>query len=397
MDSPLLKIDVAILGGGVAGLWALNLLHARGYSAVLFEEGDLGGAQTLGSQGMIHGGVKYALGGVPTAASESIASMPAVWRECLAGRGAVDLRRCRLLSEHCYLWSGSAGGRLNSFLASKLLQGRVVALPTEDCPAALRHPDFRGRVYRLPDPVLDVSSLLAALAEPNAQSIFRIDWRNAALRRRGRAACLSLPGATIDPQCLLLTAGSSNESLVASLGARGPAMQRRPLQQVLVKHEYEPPLFGHCVGSKPSPRLTISSHRAGDGRPVWYLGGDLATAGASEEPERLIRRARDELATVLPWVDLGNCEWRTLKLDRAEPRQAGARRPGGAFLGAVDGLDNALVGWPGKLTLAPRLGDALLDALRQRGILPRHEPDLSGLQALPRPRLASPCWDTLFR
>ena len=73
MNSPILKIDAAILGGGVAGLWALNLLRARGYSAVLFEAGDLGGAQTIDSQGMIHGGIKYALGGALTSASESVA------------------------------------------------------------------------------------------------------------------------------------------------------------------------------------------------------------------------------------------------------------------------------------------------------------------------------------
>ena len=63
----------------------------------------------------------------------------------------------------------------------------------------------------------------------------------------------------------------------------------------------------------------------------------------------------------------------------------------------MDGLDNVLVGWPGKLTLAPRLGDVLLDSLRQRNIQPRHEPDLSCLQTPPRPGVAAPCWDTLFR
>ncbi len=28
------RVDVAIVGGGIAGLWLLNLLRARGYSAV---------------------------------------------------------------------------------------------------------------------------------------------------------------------------------------------------------------------------------------------------------------------------------------------------------------------------------------------------------------------------
>ena len=397
MATPTIKTDVAIFGGGVAGLWALNRLRDEGYSALLFEEEALGSAQTIASQGIIHSGIKYALGGLPTTASESIAAMPALWRDCLEGRGPVDLRACKLLSESCHLWStAGAGGRLAGFLASQLLHGSVLALQPCDYPAALQHPDFRGRVYRLPDPVLDIPSLLATLATPHSELIFKIDWRTAGLHARDGVASLTTPDVHLQAQCMLLTAGGGNEALLASLGAPGPAMQRRPLQQVLVKHEYEAPLFGHCIGHKPSPRLTISSHRSRDGQPVWYLGGDLATAGAAEEPGRLIDRAREELEAVLPWIDLGDSQWCTLTLDRAEPRQSRLRRPDTAFVETVDGVKNALVGWPGKLTLAPRLGEAVLDALRHRDIQPRHQPDLSALSALPRPEIATPRWERGF-
>ena len=395
MSSPTLHIDVAILGGGIAGLWALNLLRQQGFSAALFEADALGSGQTIGSQGIIHGGIKYALGGALTPGSEAIAAMPATWRDCLQGRGAVDLRSCKLLSEACYLWStGGTGSRLNGFLASKLIRGRVEALQPADYPPPLQHPDYRGSVYRLPDPVVDVSSLLETLRKPHAQSIFKIDWRTAVLQRHHRLARLELPQACIEAQCLLLTAGSGNETLIRSLDAGGPSMQRRPLQQVLVKHEYDQPLFGHCIGRKPSPRLTISSHHTQDGQPLWYLGGDLATAAAGEAPDRLIQRAREEVRTLLPWIDLGNCEWSTLSLDRAEPQQTRKRRPAGAFLAAVDGIDNALVAWPGKLALVPRLGEQLLGTLRDKRIRPRYAQSLSGLQSMPRPELAAPCWDT---
>ena len=60
MVTPVLQTDIAIIGGGVAGLWALNLLRQRGYSTVLFEQDALGSDQTIGSQGIIHGGIKYA-------------------------------------------------------------------------------------------------------------------------------------------------------------------------------------------------------------------------------------------------------------------------------------------------------------------------------------------------
>ncbi len=51
-----------------------------------------------------------------------------------------------------------------------------------------------------------------------------------------------------------------------------------------------------------------------------------------------------------------------------------------------------------RLQQAPKMyAYEVLDALHQRGIQPQHRPDLSCLQALPRPRMATPCWDTLFR
>ena len=47
MSRQLLHTDIAIIGGGVAGLWTLNQLRNRGYSAVLFEQQALGSCQTI--------------------------------------------------------------------------------------------------------------------------------------------------------------------------------------------------------------------------------------------------------------------------------------------------------------------------------------------------------------
>ena len=71
--APDLKTDIAIIGGGIAGVWVLNLLRARGVDCMLFERDALGSGQTIASQGMIHGGIKYALGGALTGSSEAIA------------------------------------------------------------------------------------------------------------------------------------------------------------------------------------------------------------------------------------------------------------------------------------------------------------------------------------
>ena len=50
--------QIAIIGGGVCGLWLLNQLSREGYQTLLFEKDALGSGQSLASQGMIHGGIK---------------------------------------------------------------------------------------------------------------------------------------------------------------------------------------------------------------------------------------------------------------------------------------------------------------------------------------------------
>src|SRR5688500_2310975 len=102
--SMLIEKDIVILGGGIAGLWLLNRLRDAGYSVLLLENSALGAGQTIASQGMIHGGLKYALGGALTGASEAIADMPQHWQRCLQGQGDVDLRGTQLLSDTYYLW-----------------------------------------------------------------------------------------------------------------------------------------------------------------------------------------------------------------------------------------------------------------------------------------------------
>ena len=92
-ETQTVKVDVAIFGGGVAGLWTLARLRNEGYNAVLFENNALGGGQTRYAQGIIHGGTKYALTGKLTASSEAISEMPSFWRACLEGQGELDLSR----------------------------------------------------------------------------------------------------------------------------------------------------------------------------------------------------------------------------------------------------------------------------------------------------------------
>lgn len=400
----LLTPEVVIFGSGVAGLWLANRLHRLGYQVLVFEKSRLGGIQTMASQGMIHGGMKYTLGGALSGASEAIAAMPQHWRQCLCGEGEVDLRQTRILSDYFFLWSGETlGSRLTGFFASKLIRGRVEAVDEVHRPSLLRHPEFTGSLYRVGDMVLDVPSLITDLARPLEHRLLQLP-EQARLHREadGRIAIhCPLPGESLllRPRHIVLAAGEGNETLLQQLDITRPAMQRRPLQQVMVKHSHLHRFYGHCLGNGSTPRVTISSHPTADGRMVWYLGGQLAEEGANRSAEELITFARAELADLMPWLDFSDAEWATLPVQRAEPRQPGLARPDNAWLSQVPGIPNLLVGWPTKLTLAPNMANQALALLQQQTPRPTssHDPALLALSALlPPPPLAHTPWDEAF-
>ncbi len=395
--------DLAIIGGGVAGLWLANRAKSAGYSVALFESADLGGGQTLASQGMIHGGMKYTLAGALTGASEAIAEMPKHWRSCLCGEGDVDLHHTRILSDHFFMWSGDdLGSKLASFLASKITRGRIEPVHPDRRPPLLRHPLFNGSLYRLEDLVIDAHSLVANLANNIEGHCFKLDWAQTALHK-DESGQIFLEIQTpeqdlqIRAQRFIFTAGKGNAELLAKIGERQPAMQLRPLQQVMVKHYHPFDFYGHCLGTDTTPRLTISSHRLPDGGHVWYLGGSLAEKGANMAADELITLAEQELRNLIPWINLQGAEWATLPIERAEPLQPGLVRPDNAFAERV-ATTNVLVGWPTKLTLAPNLANQILELMREDGIHPgTNKPDYRKLhEYVPYAVMGKTPWETAF-
>lgn len=386
-----LSTDVLIVGGGIAGLWLNARLRRLGYSTLLVERGSLGGEQSVKSQGIIHGGAKYALHGALTGASEAIADMPRRWREALSGNGELDLAGVRLLSEAHYLWSpGTLAGNLTSFFASKAVRGRVDQVKGEQLPPALQDRQFKGKVYRLAELVLDVPSLIARLAELAGDGLLAAQDIQP-LRDGAQLSGLRIDGHEIRAQRVVLSAGAGNAQLLATLGIEQPKQQLRPLHMVLAKGPALKPLYAHCLGSGPKPRVTVTTHPAADGQWVWYLGGDLAEAdGVARDEASQIKAAQQELAELLPWVDQSATRWATLRVDRAEPAQSGLMRPDNAFL-AEDGP--LLVGWPTKLALAPDFAERALAALQRDNIQPGNHP---ALPPLPRPAVAQPVWETLL-
>jgi len=386
-----ISTDVLIVGAGVAGLWLNARLRRQGFSTIVVERESLGGGQSVKSQGIIHGGAKYALHGALTGASEAIADMPRRWREALAGDGELDLSGVRLLSEAHYLWSpGTLAGNLTSFFASKAVRGRVDQVKGDQLPPALQDPRFKGKVYRLAELVVDVPSLIERLAELAGDGLLA-GQSIEPLLENNELIGLRVDGRDIHAQRIVFSAGAGNADLLASVGISVPAQQLRPLHMVLVKGPSLKPLYAHCLGGGPKPRITVTTHPAANGEWVWYLGGDIAEAdGVAREPAEQIAVAKKELVNLLPWVDLSQAQWATLRVNRAEPAQSGLVRPDNAFLADQGRL---LVGWPTKLALAPDFSDRVLQALEHDGIKPGNIP---ALPALPRPPLGKTAWEQLL-
>ncbi len=348
MTTNTMTCDVLSVGGGVAGLFALDSLRSRGVDALLVESIALGSGQTTASQGILHAGVKYSLAGIVGEDADEVARAAAGWIDRLAEPDG-DLARVRKLTKTCHIWRSSGVRAMLGMTAATLaLQTRPHRLETNDRPQLLAHVD--GDVMSLHETVIDPQSLCELLAGRHAPqlalgNVVRIARENAMMRVDIAAPSL----VTVVCRELILAAGSGNEAL-AQLAGSPVAMQRRPLRQTFVRGEL-PLAFGHCIdGAK--TRITITSDQCPHGEVVWNVGGSLAERGASMDGPEFEQYARCEIEGSIPGLSLRGCQIASLLVDRAEPRMAGGRRPPHAFAQTLSGLTTL---WPVKLVLAPMI------------------------------------------
>jgi glycine/D-amino acid oxidase-like deaminating enzyme len=359
------EIDVAVFGGGIAGLWLLNRLRALGFDAHLFEKNALGAGQTIASQGIIHSGVKYTFDDVKRPQSEALSSMPKIWMDCIAGRGEVDLRGTEILAEHQLMFT--TGGLLNRVagaMATKALRSDVSSVERKDLPEAFQVREFSGKVYRLEEPVLATKTVLAALGGSNVYAA-----TVAELVREGDSVAkirLNDANAThVRARVCVFTSGEGNEWFAEQLGFdKAKVAQRRPLRMFLARglpHK----LFAHCLVPEPKPRVTITTHPL-DRESVWYLGGNIAEKAVNMGETESLNWARREMTDMFPWLDWKKVRWAIRDVDRAEPA-ASRLLPSGPTLTTVG---NAALAWPTKLALAPALTQQVLRWLEQQNISP---------------------------
>jgi len=386
-----LHVDCVIFGGGISGLWLLDVLRHRGYSAVLVEAHALGTGQTVASQGILHSGLKYSLRGILSASAREAREMPVIWRQCLTGNAEPRLTETEIRSENFYLWgTDSASSQLALVGASLGLKVTPRKVDGADRPALLQ--TCPGSVYRVDEQVISPASLLANFASRNREALLKVDpaavefepsssgGQTVVLEEQGRKVAITA-------RWIVLTAGTGNERLREQLGLRGRSMQRRPLHMVLVRGRSLPLFYGHCIDGNIT-RVSITSAVDSTGTVVWQVGGQVAESGVAWSPEEVIRHTQAEFAAVMPELDLSDTQWAAYRVDRAEGATTLGGRPH-SFRLLQDG--NVLTAWPTKLVLAPQLAEAILKHVTAQAPVPK--PNLTALEGMPRPEVASPPWE----
>jgi len=293
-------IEVAIIGGGVSGLWALNRLLELGYDAHLYERTALGTEQTIAAQGIIHGGLKYALLGAIPAVARTLSAMPQRWKDCLGGCGEIDLRAVTVLCQKHEL----------------RLQNRIIKLP----------------IHTFPEPVIDCKSLLTVLRDLCPGHVHQ--------------------GEAPEAGTVIHCAGIGNEAAPFNT-------QRRPLRMFMARPSpFGAPVYLHWVGRRNKPMMTVTTHRLGD-EWIAYLGGSVAERAVGMQDHEAIDWAVSEAQYRFPNYNWKALQWAIHDVDRAEPDNGGTLPDGPT----VRRDRNRLVAWPCKLAAAPLLADALLKEL----------------------------------
>lgn len=378
------EYDIVVCGGGVAGLWLLNVLVKAGFNVILIEKHALGGNQTIASQGMIHGGQRYMLGANPSNHADIVEPLPDRWNACLEGRGELDLSEVRVLSETQVMWP--TGGRLAHLAlstATHMLKAKTRKFATHEVPKALAGLTTSS-IYELPEKVLDVGSLVEVLSGPHNARILR-----ATVDSLASDGSLTVSGLQIKSQIVICAAGLGNEEFLAMLNVGAVTSQRRPLRQFMVK-SMDFPLYGHGITTSYKPRITVTSYPLQSGGYVWYLGGAIADEALTLSEDDAIFFVKNEMQSLFSNLDWSAKQWAIWDCIRAEAYCQTGRLPSGPV---VQEYGNALVVWPTKLTLTPMLGDYVIERLEKRGVYPFKSDSVRLISQFASPPMASFPWE----
>ncbi|MCR4294215.1 MAG: FAD-dependent oxidoreductase, partial [Elusimicrobia bacterium] len=363
--------DLAIIGGGIAGLGVFECAGRAGLKAALLERGEPGRATTAVTSGLLHGGLRYLPYDVATS-----------WLMCRE-IARLRLERPDLLTRQAFLWPVYRGERLGFGLIEALhdeydlfagLRGarRHARLSPDEALSILPglHPEGLLGAVAFNEWRVDVPGLVAALARAGVEAGGEIlqGRRVAGLQvRDGKvaAAIVDGEGGEIEARVFVNAAGPWAEETARLAGVSSVRMRLRKGVHLVVGGEPPPHglIFagpgGRRIGVYPRPGETWigPTDEAHDGPPD--------AAGATSAEVEAIRAA---LARVLP--ELAARPGRAVMGLRPIPRQSGAAfllsREHRVFDHAAEGRSNFLTVAGGKLTTYRPMGEDVLDAVLKK-------------------------------
>ncbi len=382
-ESSHVKVDLLILGGGIAGCWTLAAATEAGFNCLLLEKDALGSGQSIASQGIIHGGLKYALGAKITASTEAISTMPTRWQASLQGNSLPNLSDVNTLSDaHYFIPTGSLESRLVSFLGSKMVKSFASQVKTADLPKDYQSITKAKKLYALHESVIETGSLFQSFLNQYGHLMVKHEFRSECLSKTSEGFLYEQGTINVKAHHVLSTLGNGTPSFAENL----QAMQQRPLQMVMAKGHL-PSIYGHFIDRGTTPALTLTSHPHND-QTVWYLGGELAESGVNLTKEEQISHSKALLKSLIPHLNVEALIWDTLRINRAETALQTGVRPDDVFVSEQNGL---MIGFPTKLALAPRFAEAVLSKLK----LPSSLTPPTDFTQLEKPAVAPYPWSHL--
>lgn len=386
--------DLAVVGGGIAGLGVFECAARAGLKAVLLERGAPGRATTAVTSGLLHGGLRY----LPYDAGTSV----------LMCREISRLRRERpeLLTRQAFLWPVYRGERLGLGLVEALQDEYDVLAPLRGArpharltpaEAAAALPGLRTEgllgALAFDEWAVDVPGLVAELVRSGraaggelmeGQRVTALDVRGgrvaAATVEDGRGA-----RGEVAARVFVNAAGPWAEEAARQAGSGLVRLRLRKGVHLVIAGE--PPPHGLIFPGPGGRRIGVYPRRG----ETWVGPTDEPHEGPPDAAAVTPREQEDlrlSLARVLPELAARPCR-AALGL-RPIPRQGGAAfllsREHRVYDHAAEGLANFLSVAGGKLTTYRPLGEDVLAAVLEklgRPVPPR--PTADDGQGLPWP------------
>lgn len=310
--------------------------------------------------------------------------MPNIWKEALNGKGQVDLSQAKTNanSQHLLIPSG-VFGNVTKILTERAFGENVHTIKQEEWPDGIKNSGFNGSLIFMDEPVLDIPSVISALAMPYQNSIRKISYA------KSKKPFEFLKNQNIEAKQIIFTTATDNHDIATQMkDDDGLNTQKRPLLQGMLKNAPFP-LWGHLVGKTDKPVASITTHKDQNNNLIWYIGGSVAERSTQAPPTQTYNATIKAIKSYLPNVTTNKMEWDVLPINRIEGQSKTQHwlpdTP------TIHDTKNALYCWPTKLTFAPMLAQMIVKKLEEKNITPSHiENDYT---VLPPVEYAKTPWD----